>query len=878
MPTGPLTFTELLDTLGHQPDDHLALCTQTPGGPFTSRVVTTTTATHWNVPNDRDTWFSVNPITGPARDHAGRGTTKDVTRLAALYADLDVKTGGLDSFDTARDVIDALSDMLGSRPVATTLSGNGLQPYWALDDTTSGPDATALLRRFGRLVRHVADIHGGHVDSVFDLARVLRVPGSANHKNPTDTKPVITLPDTGHPLTVTEIDEALNAYGATEQPEDREEHGQVLATPASWAYADRTCIYARTMIDSWASENPTARHPWLLAQATRIAAAHRRGCLTQADYTTAVHTLAARFRALLATGERRDESPGEIIDALAWGRTAISTKTDTAVARELGDHKHTDALLDLVPHQPPTPPAPVAGHDTPTPAPPAPAATTATPWTPTVIQGGQTTQHGGNGHDTDGATALAPHPAPSTLERSEDGHAHQLISAYGDLIRYCHERGRWLVWNSTRWTWQPPGGGEVREYAKTVARAFDQSDNGALAHKKKCLSSAGISGCLKQAETDPRVIVSISDLDADPWTLNTPAGTVDLRTGQLHAPDPAALCTKTTLVGPATTPDPAWAQFLADTFGDDHDTRDYVQRLVGLTLIGQVREQLLAFLHGLGANGKSTLAETLMHALGVGETGYAIAAAAEMLMIRKHTEHPAELAQLAGARMVVCSELDDGQRFAEARIKQLTGRDSINARFLYGQPFTFAPSHTIWLLGNHRPQARTGGMAFWRRVKLIEFPNVVPPERRDPALGDKLNAAAGTVLAWAIRGALDYQNGGIREPGSVTEAVASYAADQDTVGRFVTEACHRAGSDLIRVTASELRDSYEAWCRDVGEEPASAKRLGQELRDRFDVGEHRSNGRRYYTRICLLSIDDETPDGPPEGSAGSGVDLIGDGR
>lgn len=832
-----LAFTDLLETLGHE--EHVAICTQTPGGAFASRVVTAEDAASLTPPRDRDAWFSVNPIHGPARDHAGRGTAKDVVRLAALYADLDIKPGGLDSFDTARDVVDVLSEILGSRPSATTLSGHGMQPFWPIEDTITGTDAVALLRRFGRLVRHVAETHHGAVDSVFDLARVLRIPGSQNLKNPADPKAVLTLADIGRPLSVAEIDEALNAYGAVEQPEDRDEVGQTIAPAASWEHAPRTCIYARTMIDSWANETPTGRHPWLVAQATRIAAAHRYGCLTDQDHEEARAALARRFRHLLTVGEPRSESPGEIADAFAWGQALVATKSEAALAKELGEHKHTDALLELVPDQ---------------------------PRTFTVIQGGAALQ-------TDGATALAPQPQPAanTLERSEDGHAHQLIASYGPLIRYCHERARWLVWNGSRWAWQPPGGGQVREYAKNVARAFDQTDNAGLTHKRKALSSNGISGCLKQAETDPRVLVSIADLDADPWILNTPAGVIDLRTGALHDPDPASLCTKTTSVAPAVELDPVWSAFLDDTFGDDLELRAYVQRLVGLTLIGQVREQLLAFLHGLGANGKSTLAETLMYALGVGEAGYSIAAPSEMLMIRKHSEHPAELAQLAGARLVVCSELDDGQRFAEAKIKQLTGRDSINARFLYGQPFTFTPSHTIWLLGNHRPAARTGGMAFWRRVKLIEFSRVVPVERRDPALGDKLNAAAGTVLAWAIQGALDYLAGGIREPESVARAVASYAADQDTVGRFIEDSCHRATSEMVRCSVTELRAAYESWCREVGEEPVAAKRLSQELRDRFGVGEAKSNGRRFYTRICLLDVEENTDESDP---AEGGIDLM----
>lgn len=475
-------------------------------------------------------------------------------------------------------------------------------------------------------------------------------------------------------------------------------------------------------------------------------------------------------------------------------------------------------------------------------------------------------------HAVEGTSARQLDPAPVvTVGDSEDAHAHRLITTYGDLVRYCPQRKLWLVWNGSRWTWQPPGGGQVREYAKTVARALTDQQ-ASLTQRRKALSATGITGCLKQAETDARVLVDQGQLDADPWILNTPAGAIDLRTGQLRAAEPSTLCTKTTRVAPTAEPDPLWARFLDDTFGHDAELRGYVQRLVGLTLIGQVRDQLLAFLHGVGANGKSTLAETLMHVLGTGETGYAMAAPAEMLMIRKHSEHPAELAQLAGARMVVCSELDDGQRFAEAKIKQLTGRDSINARFLYGQPFTFTPTHTLWLLGNHRPQARTGGEAFWRRVKLVEFAHVVPAEQRDPALGDKLNAIAATVLTWALEGVADYLQRGLAEPRTVAAAIEAYAADQDTVGRFVAEQCHRADSDLVSIQTGKLRADYEAWCRETGEEPVSAKRLTQELQDRFNVGEKRSNGKRFYTRICLVEADPEQATEPPENSAGSGTE------
>lgn len=466
-----------------------------------------------------------------------------------------------------------------------------------------------------------------------------------------------------------------------------------------------------------------------------------------------------------------------------------------------------------------------------------------------VIQGGAA---------TDGTAALAGRPA-TTLARSEDAHSQLLIEHYGDLIRYCSERGAWLAWDGIAWRWQR-NGGVVREYAKAVGRMLPVGEGGATTHKKRSLSNAGITACLGLSETDERVAVSLTQLDADPWTLNTPAGLVDLRTGAVRPPDPAALCTRITTAAPDfASRNPDWERFLDDTFGGDGAISGYVQRLAGLTLIGAVREQLLAFLHGTGANGKSTLAEALMHALATGPHGYATAAPAEMLMIRRHEAHPAELAQLAGARMVVCSELDDGQRFAEARIKQLTGSDSINARFLYGQPFTFTPTHTLWLLGNQRPQARTGGEAFWRRVKLVDFPHVVPPEKRDPALGDRLKAASGVILAWAINGAVDYCKNGIREPDSVAKATRAYAEDQDTVGRFVAEMVHLCPANrAARVPVADVRAAYEKWCAEIGEMPVDAKRLTNQLGDRYGVETVKgTKGRRLYEGAVLLRFEDD---------------------
>lgn len=333
--TGALVFPQLLELLRH--DDFTAVCHKPPAGRFTAKVVKSVEAPSAADFPQYDVWYGVNPVRGPARP--GRGTADQVTGLTALYADLDVKPGGLRDFDTAWQVISVLAEMLGSRPMATTLSGHGLQPYWPLEDHPTGTDAQVLLRRFGRLVAAVAQRYDGAVDTVYDLARVLRVPGSVNHKDAAAPQPVLCLSDAGHPLTTAEVTEALDAYGVTTQQGDAENLGEVLAPVEQWTWADTTCRYAAAMIAGWERQAPpAARHPWLVGQATRLAAAHRNGCVTAADHAAAVQTLTARFRAFLQHPPIRKEAPGEVPDAFAWGRAKVAAKAD--LNGELGRHTH----------------------------------------------------------------------------------------------------------------------------------------------------------------------------------------------------------------------------------------------------------------------------------------------------------------------------------------------------------------------------------------------------------------------------------------------------------------------------------------------------------------------------------------------------------
>lgn len=345
-----LDLSGLLGALGYEPDEFVSVSHKTASGAYSSAVckLPDAVAHAAALPDDVDVYFGVNPISGPARERQGRGAEGDVMRVSALYADLDIKPGACRDRATAEAIIAELSEIVGMRPSAITHSGNGLHPYWPISDgAVNGDTAAAKARatRWGRLVRAVARKHGAKADSVFDLARVLRAPGSNNCKG-ADPIPVRCYTDTGRPLTVAEIDAALEGAGVLEEDGDRVVDGTVVSAPEDWVWAESTCGYVRAMIDGWAEDLPTGRHQWLLAQAVRLACAVRLGCITEADYDAAATTLDTRMRELCETQEPvRYLPPAEVAAALEFGTDVAAGKTDAEARAELNWHIH-DTVAD----------------------------------------------------------------------------------------------------------------------------------------------------------------------------------------------------------------------------------------------------------------------------------------------------------------------------------------------------------------------------------------------------------------------------------------------------------------------------------------------------------------------------------------------------
>lgn len=439
---------------------------------------------------------------------------------------------------------------------------------------------------------------------------------------------------------------------------------------------------------------------------------------------------------------------------------------------------------------------------------------------------------------------------PSFIERTEDAQALALVTTCGHLIRHNITSGRWHTFLTGVWVEQSATGGMVREYARGLARHLPDGDNGATPWRKAMLSDAGVRHVLSMASTDPRIVAEATDFDTDPHLIGSGPTVTDLRTGQQRPAKPSDMISRRAGVVPSSEGADLWQTFLDQIL--DPDTARFLQRLFGLSLYGAVLEHVLIFLFGTGANGKTTFMDALRHAAGQ----LAVSLPAETLMIRKHEAHSTELAPLSGARLAVFNELPAGMRFDEARVKMLTGGDQVNARWLYGQPFSFTPSHTLWIVGNDKPATSSGGEAFWRRVRLVGFHRTIPAERRDPNLPEKLRAAAPAILQWGIDGWADYQTNGLAEPASVVADTAEYRAENDTVGRFLDECCQVSGNESLKVETRKVRAAYTAWCTDEGLQPVTATAFGLALR-RAGVDQARSHGRKFYTGLSLLIGDDQ---------------------
>ena len=436
---------------------------------------------------------------------------------------------------------------------------------------------------------------------------------------------------------------------------------------------------------------------------------------------------------------------------------------------------------------------------------------------------------------------------------TENGVAQAFTHHFERDVRYCPAWGKWLIWNGKRWDIDVMM--KVKHLARLVCCSAAQFTS--KPHVKSRMTSAGaISAIERIVRTDPRHGVPVEHWDANVWLLNTPGGIVDLRTGVLGPHDREQCMTRITSATPSaphsgtsagspSSHSPVWLSFLADVTGGDLAFQDYLQRMVGYCLTGDMTTHALFFLYGTGANGKSVFVNVISSVLG----GYAASAPMDTFMHSYSDRHPTELAGLRGARFVTATETEQGRRWNESRIKAITGGDDITARLMHQDFFTYKPQFKLLIAGNHKPEIRNIDEAMRRRMHLIPFTITVPPESRDPHLTEKLLAERDGILAWALEGCRKWQERGLTQPQLVAEATQEYFEAEDAMGTWLTERC-KLGCQEKALTATLFND-WKLWAEAAGEYAGTQRRFSDGLLARRFEKWRNSMGVRGYQGLSL---------------------------
>lgn len=430
--------------------------------------------------------------------------------------------------------------------------------------------------------------------------------------------------------------------------------------------------------------------------------------------------------------------------------------------------------------------------------------------------------------------------------------------------------GEWLAWQGHHWQRDTTGTAltaveavaqaylkEVQAIARQLAETTDEDEAERLQRRQaqvmrrvnRLRSRRGRENCLIFAATcgESSLVVTGDQLDGKPWLLPCANGVVDLRTGLIRPGDPNDLLT---LAAPVPFPEgveeylatgenspcPLWEGFIPEIMDDDQGRAAYLMRLFGYGITGLVREHVFAVLFGHGRNGKGTLIETLSAVLGP----LASPVPAELLLDQGRASNPAgpspHLMALRGLRLAFCSETDQGRRFSASRVKWLSGGDTLTGRSPHDrQPTTFPPSHLLCLATNHKPRADAQDFAFWSRLHLIEFAlsyverPIAKHERKiDKSLPERLLKEGPGILAWLVRGCLEWQKQGLNPPPSVLAATAEYRQSEDDLFAWIEERCIEAAD--ATVTAKAAYQSFrDWWIANISDKPPSMKRFGDSI-------------------------------------------------
>jgi putative DNA primase/helicase len=427
---------------------------------------------------------------------------------------------------------------------------------------------------------------------------------------------------------------------------------------------------------------------------------------------------------------------------------------------------------------------------------------------------------------------------------TEDSVALAFRDKYEGQLLYCHDEGSWFHW--TGFHWKRERTGLAFEWTRQHVRELTQDQSAST--RQKCNKTSFAAGVEKFSRTERAFAAQSADWDADHFLLGTPAGTVDLRTGEVFSPRPEDRITRMTEAGPSDPADcPLWLKFLREATGADDDLIRFLQQWCGYCLTGVIREHALVFVYGGGGNGKGVFMNTVSGIMGE----YATMAAMDTFTASRSDKHPTDLARLKGARLVTASETEKGHSWAEARIKALTGGDKIAARFMRQDFFEFMPQFKLVVIGNHKPVLHNVDDAARRRFNIVPF--IRKPETPDRQLEQKLQGEWPGILRWMIEGCLDWQRNSLVRPASVKETTEAYFSDQDLLGQWLAEKCdaeptNSSKSDFV----GALFESWVKYSSEAGEQPGTKKAFSEALSSRDFTPKRGTGGKRMFTGLRLM--------------------------
>lgn len=449
-------------------------------------------------------------------------------------------------------------------------------------------------------------------------------------------------------------------------------------------------------------------------------------------------------------------------------------------------------------------------------------------------------------------------PIPLAAHFTEQGNAERMIARHGELLRFCDLWGKWLIWDGSRWRIddvrriEALGVDTIKSIYAEAAAESDQRRRQSIADwARRSETGHHLRQMIELARH--RVPVVPGDLDADPWLLNVSNGTIDLHTGELREHRRGDLITKVApVVSDRNAKCPTFRRFLNETTCGRGDMATYLQQSLGMCLTGDISEQILPVWWGSGSNGKSTLIDPILYIMGE----YAGRAAPELLVAKKWSAHPTEIADLFGKRLVVASETEKGQRLRVQFVKAITGDATLKGRHMRQDFFEFKRTHKTILVTNNRPDVDEQTHAIWRRLQLVPFTNIVADDQQDKRLPKKLLAEAPGILAWMVRGCLDWQDRGLIVPSDVRAATKQYRAECDHIAQFFDECVTLTPGAWT--ASGRLGECFDRWCRENAVEP-NHRELKQRLRQEHCEPKPARQGRG-WSGVGIVTDLAEVPD------------------